>query len=638
MKSRLSTQIILLNLMMIAIFALAISGSLAYLIKTDIQEINDEWGDSFTASLGESIATATINGNVVQARQNILEVLRRSKSIEYIYVTDFENRLFVHSFDTGMPKQILNKIQKYRNAILSLTDGSTRHVELTLGGIDIKEYRYPLIEGLSASVFIGINANDTSQVIFNTLTDIALITLIVMLISILVSLLLSRRIVKPLEIFNKRMIDYGQTGKLNADQQTDFHHIEIKQLNDSFNQLVSERNKAESKLKKTATQLNQFKSTLDNTNDCVFMFTADTLKFTYCNDGAMKQVGYGPDEIASMKPFDIKPEFSEAQFRDLITQMKNDGNDFISFETIHQHKDGHTLPVEIGMQYMHPKNEAPHFLAIVRDITERKTAENKLRKYQHQLEELVDERTQELRSTQDELVRKERLATLGNLTATVSHELRNPLGSMRPSLYVIETVTRDSNNEKLQSAVQRLYRSIDRCDRIIDELLDFTRITELSIQNITLDDWLSEVIHEQPLLNGIELVYQPHLDNTQVNIDADRFRRAIINIFENACHAMLITDSTTEVIDNAKLSIRTQTSNDRVNILISDSGDGIPDEVMEKIFEPLFSTKGFGIGLGMPTVKQIMEQHKGGIDIDTSSKGTTVTLWLPLPYRIEIIE
>ena len=376
--------------------------------------------------------------------------------------------------------------------------------------------------------------------------------------------------------------------------------------------------------------LNKFKTTLDSTNDCVFIFTADTLKFTYCNDGAIKQIGYSPDEIASMQPFDIKPEFSEKQFRDLITPMINGGNDFVSFETLHQHKDGHTLPVEIGLQYIHPENEEPHFLAIVRDITERKIAENKLRKYQQQLEGLVDERTRELRNAQDELVRKERLATLGNLTATVSHELRNPLGSMRPSLYVIETVTRNNSNEKLQSAVQRLYRSIDRCDKIIDELLDFTRITDLSIQTVRLDNWLNEVIQEQPLLNGIELVYQPHLDNTQVNIDADRFRRAIINVFENACHAMLIADSTTEVIDNAKLNIQTQLSSDRVNILISDSGGGIPDALMEKIFEPLFSTKGFGVGLGMPTVQQIMKQHKGGIDIDTSPAGTTVTLWLPL--------
>jgi len=629
MKSRLSTQIILLNLAMVGILALAISGSLAYLIQTNIQDINDEWGASFTASLGESIATATINGNAVQARQNILEVLRRSKSIAYIYVTNFENQLFVHSFDADMPKQVLNRIQQH-NANPSLTGEPDRYIELTLGEINIREYQYPLIEGLSASVFIGINTHETSRVIFATLIDIAIITIAAMLISVLVSLLLSKRIAKPLEIFNKRIINYGQTGKLSDDQQTDFHHIEIEQLNDSFSQLVTARSQAESELKQNASQLNQFKSTLDSTNDCVFIFTADTLKFTYCNNGAMKQIGYRPDEISSMQPFDIKPEFSESQFREMISHMINDNNDYLSFETIHQHKDGHTLPVEIGLQYLHPENEAPHFLAIVRDITERKTAENKLRKYQHQLEELVDERTQELRNTQDELVRKERLATLGNLTATVSHELRNPLGAMRPSLYVIETITKDNNNEKLQTAIQRLNRSIGRCDNIIDELLDFTRITELSLQTVVLDEWLKEVISEQPLLNGIDLTYHAGLDTGQVDIDPDRMRRAFINVFENACHAMLADNSTTEVINNANLVIKTQAASGRINITISDSGSGIPDEVMAKIFEPLFSTKGFGVGLGMPTVQQIMKQHRGGIDINTSSAGTTVTLWLPL--------
>jgi len=375
--------------------------------------------------------------------------------------------------------------------------------------------------------------------------------------------------------------------------------------------------------------LNQFKSTLDSTNDCVFIFTADTLKFTYCNNGAMKQIGYRPDEISSMQPFDIKPEYSESQFREMISPMINGRNDFISFETIHQHKDGHTIPVEIGLQYINDENDEPHFLAIVRDITERKKTENELKQYQHQLENLVDERTQELRNTQDELVRKERLATLGNLTATVSHELRNPLGAMRPSLYVIETITKDNNNEKLQTAIQRLNRSIGRCDNIIDELLDFTRITELSLQTVVLDEWLKEVISEQPLLNGINLTYHAGLDTGQVDIDPDRMRRAFINVFENACHAMLADNSTTEVINNANLVIRTQAANGHINITVSDSGSGIPDEVMAKIFEPLFSTKGFGVGLGMPTVQQIMKQHRGGIDIDTSSAGTTVTLWLP---------
>jgi len=379
----------------------------------------------------------------------------------------------------------------------------------------------------------------------------------------------------------------------------------------------------------SSNQLNQFKSTLDSTNDCVFMFTSDTLQFNYFNQGALQQIGYTPDELTSMSPFDIKPEFNEEQFREFIAPFLNGEKDYMFFETIHQHKDGHNIPVEIGLQYFHPDNDSPHFLAIVRDISERKRTENELRRYQFQLERLVDERTDELRSAQDELVRKERLATLGKLTATVSHELRNPLGSLRPSLYIIETISRDNKNEKLQTAIERMNRSIDRCDKIIDELLDYTRITELSLQTVVFDEWLKEVIYDQPLLKGIELVYQPGLENIRLNIDSDRLRRAIINIFENACHAMLVSDSTTEVMENARLTIQTQTSDDRIRIIIRDTGVGIPNEIKERIFEPLFSTKGFGVGLGMPTVQQIMQQHQGGVDIETSNTGTRITLWLP---------
>lgn len=309
--------------------------------------------------------------------------------------------------------------------------------------------------------------------------------------------------------------------------------------------------------------------------------------------------------------------------------------DIIHFETTHRHKDGHDIPIEVNLQYLHSENEEARFVGIVRNITERKLAEAELKQYQHHLEELVDARTEALRNAQDELVRKERLATLGNLTATVSHELRNPLGAMRPSLYIIEKITRESNNEKLQSAIQRLNRSITRCDNIIDELLDFTRITELVLQPVALDEWLETVIYEQTLINGIELVYQPGLGNRQVDIDTDRLRRAVINIFENGCHAMLLTDNTTEVIDKARLIIKTQSANDRISILITDTGSGIPDDVMEKIYEPLFSTKGFGVGLGMPTVQQIMKQHGGGIDINTGPAGTAVTLWLPLKQEDE---
>ena len=270
------------------------------------------------------------------------------------------------------------------------------------------------------------------------------------------------------------------------------------------------------------------------------------------------------------------------------------------------------------------------FYATGRDITERKKDEAELSKYRHQLEELVEQRTNELHEAQDELVRKGRLATLGQLTATVSHELRNPLGAMRPSMYVIEKAS-DKNDERVQKAIERVDRNIDRCDNIIDELLDFTRITELDFAPVVIDEWVESLIDEQIVPEGLNIDKDLTLKKLKANIDADRLRRAFINVFENAIHSMMDDNKKLIKTKCARLAIKTTEENNRVEIIIADTGLGIEKDVLDKIFEPLFSTKSFGVGLGMPTVKQIMEQHGGGIEIESEEgKGTTIILWLPL--------
>ncbi|MFO7541701.1 MAG: PAS domain S-box protein [Thiobacillus sp.] len=121
--------------------------------------------------------------------------------------------------------------------------------------------------------------------------------------------------------------------------------------------------------------LNQFKSTLDRTLDCVFMFEADSLRFFYVNEGALQQVGYTRDELLGMHPYDIKPDITEAQFHELIAPLLAGEQASLTFETVHQHKTGQRLPVEIFLQYIDPADEPARFVAIVRDISERKAVE-----------------------------------------------------------------------------------------------------------------------------------------------------------------------------------------------------------------------------------------------------------------------
>ena len=376
--------------------------------------------------------------------------------------------------------------------------------------------------------------------------------------------------------------------------------------------------------------LQQFKNILDQTLDCVFMFNAEDLLFYYVNEGAIQQVGYSHNELITMHAYDIKPEMSKSGFIELIAPLVNGEKSSLNFETVHQHKEGMLIPVDIFLQYISDEDGTASFVAIVRDITERKKTERELVVHREHLEDLIEERTKELQDIQDELVRKGRLATMGQLTATVSHELRNPLGAMRPSLYVIKKKS-DPSDEKIQNAIDRVDRNIDRCDRIIDELLDFTRITELNLVSTKIDEWLEAVIDEQIIPEGLKIEKDFSLKDLELNVDRDRIRRVIINVFENASHSMM--DNSQQIIESKSscIKIKTREESERVEIIISDTGSGIEKDILDKIFEPLFSTKGFGVGLGMPTVKQIMEQHYGGIEIDSKkNKGTQVTLWLPM--------
>lgn len=266
------------------------------------------------------------------------------------------------------------------------------------------------------------------------------------------------------------------------------------------------------------------------------------------------------------------------------------------------------------------------------NVSELKKAQEELARLNAELEARVEDRTAALRAAQDELLQQERLATLGQLTATVSHELRNPLGAIRTSLYVIDRCA-SQFDERIAKAVDRVNRSVTRCDHIIDELLDFTRIRELRFEPLDLDAWLGSILDEQEQPEGIRVFRDFGAGGPVVLGDADRLRRAVINIYENACQAMSADRTTGGVPPDTEgdLYISTRLTDNHAEIIFRDNGPGIDPDLLERIFEPLFSTKNFGVGLGLPTVRHIMEQHGGSVDARNAQHGgAEFTLWLPV--------
>lgn len=269
------------------------------------------------------------------------------------------------------------------------------------------------------------------------------------------------------------------------------------------------------------------------------------------------------------------------------------------------------------------KGEPVSFSGTAQDVTGLRAAEAEVRRLNEELEQRVEQRTRELRNAQAELIKKDRLATLGQLTATVSHELRNPLGAMRTSIYVLSQRA-DKDDERAHRAIERVERGIARCDRIIDELLDFTRAREIDRRPVDFDQWLGELLDELGPVGGAAIERDFGVTDRAVLIDADRMRRAVINLVDNASQAM-------DGQEQASITVSTCLTSGNVEIRIADCGPGIGDEVLPHIFEPLFSTKNFGVGLGLPTVRNIAEQHRGSVEVErTGPSGTVFRLSFPV--------
>ncbi len=232
----------------------------------------------------------------------------------------------------------------------------------------------------------------------------------------------------------------------------------------------------------------------------------------------------------------------------------------------------------------------------------------------------------ELEQIQEKLLRAERLAAVGELASGVGHELRNPLNVIRNCAYLLKIAISEKNDKDIADALLVLDKQIDIANKIVTDLLDFTRImppmqTRADLKKIIEESlsWVS--IPEQVKVNvNLNGQAQP------IRTDPEQMGRVFSNLIANAVQAM-----------NGKageVDISSDTNDGYISVIFRDTGCGIPEENMPKIFEPLFTTRPKGIGLGLAIAKRLVEQNGGKIEVSSQvSKGTTFTVKIPVGQR-----
>jgi signal transduction histidine kinase len=224
------------------------------------------------------------------------------------------------------------------------------------------------------------------------------------------------------------------------------------------------------------------------------------------------------------------------------------------------------------------------------------------------------------------LIQAEKLASIGRLSAGIAHEIRNPLTSVKLNIQKVNESKNLSDMDKEHLGISQ--EGIGHIENFIKELLNFTRVSELQLNSFSVEQIVDESIkmmRNTLRLRDVQVVKDVQKDLPPVLVDGDKIRQVLLNLFHNACEAMEEGGEIT-----LSLSVSNRPKRKKLRILVSNDGPGIPKKDWENIFEPFYTTKSSGIGLGLANARKIVEQHKGSIRVlEMQGQGTCFEILIP---------
>lgn len=352
----------------------------------------------------------------------------------------------------------------------------------------------------------------------------------------------------------------------------------------------------------------------DSINE-IYVFDAGTLKFQMVNRGARSNLGFTMEELSALTPVNIKPEFTETKFLELLAPLKSGARSRLQFETVHQRKDGSLYDVSVNLHLTGEKGSGA-FFAVIEDITERKQAVKLLQQAQ-------------------------KMEAVGQLSGGIAHDFNNLLLVIQGNLEMLREGGAKQKN--FDRTIDILERAAKRGSDLTTRLLAFARRQPLAPEKVNVNiltksmtEMLARILGEQI---EIETVLAGGLWSAVV--DPAQLENAIVNLAINARDAMpdggkLTIETSNSHLDDAYAEVNAEVeAGQYVLLAISDTGEGMTPEVMDRAFEPFFTTRpvGEGSGLGLSMVYGFVKQSGGHVKLYSEGEGTTVKLYLPRTRR-----
>jgi len=374
----------------------------------------------------------------------------------------------------------------------------------------------------------------------------------------------------------------------------------------------------------------KFRNIFEGANDAI-VYGDSTGRILGINQKGAEVAGVKREEIVG-KHFWKLGLVSPKDVPKIMNRLKSRmmGKPASSFELAIKSKDGKRRFLEVNVSTLRKGALPAGFLAIIRDVTERKQMMTKLEEYSQTLEVLVEKRTKQLEEAQEQLLKAERLAAIGQVAAMVGHDLRNPLTSIAGAVYYLKTKLGSKMDEKSKEMMELIERDVEYSNKIISDLLDYSREIRLEVNETNPKLILEEALSIVKIPNNIKLTIETQ-DQPAMKVDVEKIKRVFVNVVKNSVDAMP---------HGGSLIIKSRRKNGNVEITIADTGVGMPRDVLEKIWTPFFTTKAKGMGLGLPICKRIIEAHGGSISVKgATGKGTIFTVTIPLePHNPEMKE